>query len=217
MENLPADIFIYHLFPLLCNKSINLGLACKRLYRLYVKRRDSDRRIAKRFERVKSKFDECCANGSGVGVTFDRMYKLQPYRESRYLLIFAKSYQPRHLELSDVDLFLHYTLDRWKTVERKEFRFVDSTMRGLLSEITWVVCFNAYSVKFEDIWFAIELICEGINLHLWDNNNGWNYDVSGKHHWIPEFSVIERYPLMDFEHGGYLPYGYSALKAWLNN
>lgn len=212
MENLPADIVIHHIFPLLCHRSINLGLTCKRLYQLYVKKRDSNTLIARRFERVKSKFNECYAS-CGIGVVFDRMYNLHPYHESTNLVMFVKSYQPRDMDLSAVNLFLHYTLDQWRTVRRKELKFVDCDTRGPLLEITWVIYFDAYGTKFRDIWFAIELICE--NFHLWDNNNGWNYDTSNEHHWIPDHPVLEKYPLMGCSHGWYFPFEYARLNDWL--
>ena len=230
MENLPADIFIHHIFPLLCHRSINLGLTCKRLYQIYVRKRDRNIRIARRFERVNNKFNECRENGSGIGVTFDRMYNLHPYHESTNLIMFVKSYQPRDMDLSNVKLFLHYTLDQWHTVEREELKFVDCETRGPadagvscgdlkdpkgpLLEITWVIYFDAYSTKFQNIWFAIELIGEG-DLHLWDNNNGWNYDVSAEHHWIPDHPVMEKYPLMGCSHGWYFPSEYASLNNWL--
>ena len=214
MERLPADILTHHIFPLLYDKSINLGLTCKRLYILYVRKRDCDRRIAKRFERVKSKFNECCANEHGIGITLDRMYILHPYGLS-HLIILVKYYQPNYMALSGVDLFIHYTVDQWKTVKRERLRFVDSYRRGPLLESTWAIYFSKLFIKYEKIWFAIEAICT--EKHIWDNNNGWNYDISDEHHWIPDYPDNEKYRRMDYPYSVYFPHEGAVLNEWLYN
>src|SRR5438309_1029090 len=180
MENLPDDIFIDHLYPLLYNNSINLGLTCKRLYELYLYKINRNPLIAKRYERVTNKFNECNRDNGSLGIIFDRMYKLHAYHESTFLMIFVKAYQPEYTSITDIDLFLHYTTDEWQTVKREKLKFVNYIARCKIRESTWIIYFDSYSNYLKKIWFAIELISK-FNEHTWDNNNGWNYDTSREH------------------------------------
>ena len=217
MDSLPPDI-IRLLFAILNIDAINFALTCKWVYTIYKNNRHP--LIAKRFERVANKYNEC--KDGAFGVVFDRMYNLYPYHESTIQMMFVKVYYPAYFKLDNgkqinLEVWLHYTCDKWQNVKREEFRVIDFNKYGDVVESDWLMADDFCWEKFDEMWFAIELIDKTCGRSMWDNNGGWNYDTSKEHHWIPDWPVFEKYPLTGFLYGGYVNAEYVDLNEWLYN
>ncbi len=106
METLPSDIIRLFLSALRTD-AINLALTCKKLYSIYIEKRNRNKQIAARFERVNKKRNECIRDKS-FGVVFDRMYL---YGEQ--IMFVVKTFCHRR-RIGDIDVDMRYTYNKWK-------------------------------------------------------------------------------------------------------
>ena len=162
--------------------------------------------VEKRFERVIDKFKECFYF-QDIGIVFDRMYVLHPKEKSPILMIFAKTFIPQHYG-TYFRINLCYTFDRWKTVQKEGFMLLGCVHRSNMLEFTWLTTKNNY----EDLWFAIEMNYYGRK--IWDNNNGWNFDVSKQNHWIPDYVIPAKDPRDSFHSGRGIDKQLLSLNNW---
>ena len=212
MDTLPLKILYYDIYPHLYQDSINLALTCKRFYLIYVELRDSNKLIAKRFERVNRKRSECLDNNK-EGIVLDRMYELYPYHEDEIFLMFVKTWTFKYNNLNKYGIGIRHTKNKWKTyTDEIEFKSIDQFdyENSNLIETTWLITVNDY--PDHDFWFALRLAYDYKDVE-WDNNNGWNYDILHDH--ISCYNSIQKYPIMNF-YGWPISNEFSGLNEWLH-
>ena len=160
-------------------KSINWAFVCIDLYKLYINRRDSNKLVAKRFERVTNKFNECNENQT-IGVVFDRMIYIHQYLNTTSLAILVKSYFPKHITKENIIISVHYTMDEWKNVNSKVLHLENINNRENVWESTWCTFINLGLWEHDPIWFTIELIYKGKVINENNLNDYWLRDpISG--------------------------------------
>jgi hypothetical protein len=227
MDELPShiieQIFTYHNkygINFVTENVQDFPQICKAFYKIYVELRDRNLLIAKRFDRIKKKRDECFKS-YGLGVIFDRMYVVLPYYDCGKLIIFIKAYYPANMQ-KQIKFQLHSTGNCWKKVKYKAFEYVNTTSTdGDMTENTWITYINGpeyYGDHGDLLYFAIKMYNDN-GIDLWDNNDGWNYIVSRKFHYIPYYRVVERDVLFEIFDRNSEPYPlddeYVSLTAYL--
>lgn len=175
MDQLPDELLLAIIDKLhKKDKYISWAFVCKRLYNLYVKRRDSNKLIAKRFERVTKRFNECNEQQK-IGVIFDRMIQVRGSNNAPYLAIIVKAYFPKFITKENIIIRLRYTMDKWKTYACEILHLEDIYERGNVNQSTWCT-FIDKPIHRDNIWFAIELINKGNIINETNIHEYWRYD-----------------------------------------
>ena len=201
MDCIPFDIWRHHIFPLLsANDLLSLLQSCKTIYSYYLNFQSttiSPLHRNLRLNRWRKRTDE-------FKVVLDRMYDIQLY-DSYFTVILIKIQVPEYLK-AHVEVVIHYTHNRWKTVEYAKAKCTKGKY--------WYVEIydDMYDEYIDKIWFAIYAKC-GDSI-VWDNNEGWNYEINPKYHWLPFFYDDTKYCYFKYSE----PYDavVPAIKVWEN-
>ncbi len=173
--NLPFDLWNAHIFPLLSACELySLFCTCQTIYSYYNVYQSTcslPLHRNRRLNRWRKRSDQ-------FKIVLDRIYSIELYDcESDIILI--KVSVPDYFDFSQLEVGIHYTKDKWKTVHVEKAKYQKNKY--------WAIeLYRGYGA-----WFAIT--AQHADSIVWDNNEGWNYEISHRYHWLPYFYDRERY------------------------
>ncbi len=194
METLPPDIIRVFL-TLLRYDALALGLTCKWLYSIYTAKRDANKLIAKRFQRVEKAYVRC-SNEQSYGIVFDRM-EIFGFLGGMSTDWTVKCFSLKGMHTNDLTVWIEfdhttkYYMNIGKIIERNN-----------LIESIWTVSTIKYRDDFNNNYkssFVIKMQYL-LNECIEDSNDGLGYDMRGKNHWVPIEKDIVKNNMIDVQY-----------------
>ena len=229
MDTFP-DLIVFQLFHYLGCYESRLAMTNKRLYDVYIRKRDSHPQIKSRFERIDACRKEVIRTMS-PRVLFDRLYYMKTPNDS--WVIFARTIFPRgHIHLyteskrlsvslehnnpnNQEDTYLLPEHDDILSIQYNEMMAVQYWIFPDTIEVAWMLIINEPGQIMTDrSIFSIQ--CSFDDKLIRDNNNGLGYQCCLIYY--PEIDLTDKYVFSgDMLHCDALCFELYSLDVWIHN